>query len=168
MISILVPKMMIQLFSELSTKTLLTRGIRCLICDVDNTLIPHHSQCFSKDVLTFIDLIQKEGIEVILISNNVKSRIESLAKPLGVKCYGFAKKPLRITYQRILNDSGYKPNEVACLGDQLFTDIVGANRMKMLSIYTYPLDQNDIVFTKVNRKIEKFILRKIEKRKCNE
>lgn len=165
---IFIPKMIIKCYNELSIQELTRKGIRCLICDVDNTLIAYDEITFSEETRHFVETLKENQIEPILISNNVQARVEPLAKKLGVKAYAFAKKPLKKTYRAILSETGYQCCEVACLGDQLFTDVLGANRMKMLSIYTYPLVNRDVIFTKINRNIEMRMLKLIEKRKLND
>lgn len=163
-----IPKMIIKCYNDLSIQELKRKGIRCLICDVDNTLIAYDEITFSDDARYFVDALKASKIELILISNNVHERIEPLAKILDVKAYAFAKKPLKKTYRTILLETGYHCSEVACLGDQLFTDILGANRMNLMSIYTYPLVNRDVIFTKINRSIEMKILKFIEKRKLDD
>lgn len=85
-----------------------------------------------------------------------------------VTTFLFALKPSKHVYKKILKKHNYSKSEVACLGDQLMSDILGANRMGFLSIYTKPLVDKDIIYTKFSRRIEKILIKKIEKREDNE
>ena len=74
------------------------------------------------------------------VSNNVKERVETFAREFHAPCYPFAKKPLKRTYRKDdERDCGYAPHQIAVLGDQLLTDMLGANRMHFYSILTKPV-----------------------------
>ena len=78
-----------------------------------------------------------------------------------VDWYYFALKPLPFVFLKVCNKFGYKSSECVVLGDQLLTDILGANLSKMYGIYSKQLQEKDTPITKVNRKVEKFIWRNI-------
>ena len=73
-------------------------------------------------------------------------------------------KPLKKKYKKILRTYNFKDNEIACVGDQLLTDILGANRMGFTSILVNPISTNDFFFTKINRWFESKIMKKMGKR----
>ena len=73
-------------------------------------------------------------------------------------------KPLKRKYNKILKIYRLKPSEVACVGDQLLTDIWGANRMDFLSILVNPIGKTDFVLTKFNRLVEPFIYKQLSKK----
>lgn len=131
---------------------------KAIICDVDNTLCCHDEEMLSSERRAWIERA-KLNFQVILISNNHKGRIERLANSLGCKAYGFSLKPLKHTYKKILRENNLKVEEVLCIGDQIMTDIIGAKRMKMDHIYVQPLSDSDIVYTKLSRKIENWLLK---------
>ncbi len=143
---------------EIDVWSLKKQGIKAIICDVDNTLCPHDENELSETRKKWIHDVQKEML-LILISNNHGSRIKKLAAELHCPSYEFALKPMKHTYQKILSDYDLKREEVVCIGDQLFTDIIGAKRMKMRNIYVKPISKSDIIYTKLSRKIENWILR---------
>ena len=75
----------------------------------------------------------------------------------------FAKKPFKSGFKKALERLELKPEEVAVVGDQLFTDIIGARRMKMFPILVKPIDEKDIWITKVKRPIENKIIERYKR-----
>ena len=134
------------------------------MCDIDNTLVAHDCARADDEVRAFIDKVKHSGIAVAFVSNNVKERVETFAKEFAAPFYPFAKKPLKYTYRKMVKELGYAPCEIAVLGDQLLTDMLGANRMHFYTILTAPIAQRDLTCTKVNRVFEQMIFRVLEKR----
>ncbi|MGL5541321.1 MAG: YqeG family HAD IIIA-type phosphatase, partial [Erysipelotrichaceae bacterium] len=105
------------------------------------------------------------GIALYLVSNNHHERVSTFAAELDVPIYPFAKKPLKGTYRRILADSKVPANQIAALGDQLLTDVLGANRMGMLAMLTKPIAQKDLKVTKINRVLENLVFARLARKK---
>ena len=138
---------------------------KLIICDIDNTLVAHDEALPSQAVKDFVLQVQNAGLLICLISNNNKERVQRFADALKIKCYGFAKKPLRLTYKQILKDYNMKPSDIVAVGDQLLTDVLGGNRMNIDVILTHPLVTRDLKATKLNRRLENQIYRHLEKKK---
>lgn len=168
MFQFLRPDLQIHSYHELDADKLVRDGISLLICDIDNTLAVHDETMPCAEVVEFVEKIQSAGLKLCLISNNRKKRVERFGEALGVRAYAFALKPMKHTYRTILKDYQVSGDEIACLGDQLLTDGIGAKRMKMKLILSQPLSEKDIIYTKMNRHIERWILRMFEKRKNDE
>ncbi len=164
MLEIFTPNQYIKNYNELDIKGLKQQGIKLLICDIDNTLVAHDEAHPNADVYRFVDKVINSGLKFCFISNNSKERVELFAKSLKVKTYHFAKKPLKITYRKILKDYGLNANQVACIGDQIMTDVLGGNRMKIYTILTAPLVLRDITSTKVNRVFENQVFKQLERK----
>ncbi len=165
MSKLFLPHYYIESFHTLNVDHLIKHNIKVLLCDIDNTLVAHDEVSPSAQVVSFINKVKEAGIEVILISNNVEERVRNFAKDLDVKTYAFARKPLKITYRKIMKETGYKAEDIAVLGDQLLTDVLGGNRMRYFTILTSPVAKRDLPCTKLNRKVENFIYYMLEKRK---
>ena len=88
--------------------------------------------------------------------------MERFASCFDAKCYPFARKPLKQTYRKMLRELRYAPHQVAVLGDQLLTDMLGANRMHFYTILTRPLVSRDLNCTKVNRVFENLVFHVLE------
>ncbi len=150
-------------FTCIDLAQLQKKGIKMIICDVDNTLVAHDEKVPSAAVHAFKEEVLKRGFLFCLISNNVNERVSIFAKELQVDYYPNAKKPLSATYQKIINDYGIDPCFISAVGDQLLTDVWGGNRMNMYTILTHPLYTKDLVWTKFNRFIEQQVFKKLEK-----
>ncbi|MEG0469638.1 YqeG family HAD IIIA-type phosphatase [Amedibacillus sp. YH-ame10] len=159
MLKLFTPNYYIHNYSALRVQYLLDHGIQVLLCDIDNTLVPHDVAQPDEDVLRFLKAIQEAGIQVIFISNNVEERVHVFAKGLDVLCYPFAMKPLPKTYRRIIKDIKVSKQHIAVLGDQLMTDVLGANMMGLHTILTAQAVERDLSFTKVNRIAENIVFK---------
>ena len=138
------------------------KGIRCLLFDLDNTITPSHSNKPTKRLKKLFDDSKDKGFKIIIVSNAPKYRIEPFKSYLNVDACAFAIKPRNNKYKRIIDKFKYKHTEVAAIGDQLLTDILGANRLDFTSILVNPLTEHDYSITFINRLIEKFIYGKLE------
>lgn len=144
---------------DVDVEKLKSEHITTIICDVDNTLCQHDEDELSAEVKKWIQSAQASGLKVILISNNHVSRIKKIACDVHCEAYGFALKPFPHTYWRMMKNHHLKKEEMICIGDQLFTDILGAKLMKLRNIYVKPISSSDIIYTKFSRKIENWLLK---------
>ena len=159
------PDYYVESYRTLDLERLKRHGIRVLVCDIDNTLAAHDEPLPDAQAIAFVLRVRDAGIQVVFISNNKRERVERFAGAVDAKCYPFARKPLKQTYRKMLRDLHYAPHQVAVLGDQLLTDILGGNRMHMTTILTTPLVQRDITWTRLNRLVEQQLYRLLEKKK---
>lgn len=151
------PNYYIHRYDALRVDVLKEQHITLLLCDIDNTLVPHDIAIPDNDVLIFLKGIQDAGIRIIFISNNVEERVMRFAEHLDIDCYPFAMKPLSKTYRRILKDTNVNKKQVAMLGDQMMTDMLGANLMGFYTILTAPVVERDLKCTKINRMFENMV-----------
>lgn len=144
---------------EIDLDILYQQSIRVIVLDVDNTLCSHDEEEISSDKLIWIQHAFELGMDIVLISNNHAPRIERIAKRLGCQYYGFSLKPFPFTYRKMMRKNQWEKENMICIGDQLFTDILGAKFMKLRNIYVHPISEKDIIYTKISRKIENWILK---------
>lgn len=134
-----------------------SKGVRCLLFDLDNTiepiLIPYPD---SEDVRLFSKL-KIMGFKVIIMSNSKRSRVVKFAKKLGVDYNFLSAKPFIKVYLKLMYKYNFKPDEIACIGDQLLTDVYGANNAKMVSVLVDKISDVELKKTKINRFLENFI-----------
>lgn len=140
------------------------KGIRCIIFDLDNTITPSHVKKPTKRLKRLFDELRDKGFKVIIMSNAPKYRIEPFKTYLNVDACAFSLKPRKNKYERIMEKFKYKHTEVAAVGDQLLTDIYGANKLDLTSILVNPLTDHDFTITFINRIIEKFIYDRLDKK----
>ena len=157
------PDYYVESYRAIDIERLKKRGICLLVCDIDNTLVAHDCANADDDVRAFIQRVRQSGIKVAFVSNNVKERVETFAQEFHAPCYPFAKKPLKRTYRKMVRELGFAPHQIAVLGDQLLTDMLGANRMRFYTILTQPVAKRDLTCTKFNRIFENMIFQRLEK-----
>lgn len=143
-------------------KKLKKRGIKCLLFDLDNTCIPYHSTTPLKEVKDLFSSLTKDGFKVIIFSNSPKIRLDRFAS-LGVEYNYSSKKPLSYSFKKILKKYNYQKQEVCIIGDQLITDILGGNRVGIITCLVNPISEKELLVTKISRKIELIILKKLAK-----
>lgn len=120
----------------IDTRALRERGIKGLILDIDDTLIPREVKEVSPKVFAWIQTRKEEGFKICLTSNSRHPiRVKYFGDTLGVPSMHFSLKPLPFAFWRSLEILGTKAEETAMIGDQLFMDIWGANWTNIYSIY---------------------------------
>lgn len=160
---ILYPKQYLKNVTEFNIEMIKQNGIKGIILDVDNTLIDYYKNMLEGTEKWCKDL-QKQGIKFCIASNsNKKEKVSSVAKQLDIPYIFFARKPLKMGLNKAKNIMGLKENEVAVIGDQIFTDVLGANRCKMYSVLVDPIEEKDIFITIIKRPIENCIKKRYEK-----
>lgn len=146
-------------------KKLKKSGIKCLIFDLDNTIAPYNLKKPNKKIKDLFEELKDMKFKIIIISNEIKSRVEPYKDILGVDSAYLSLKPLKRKYKKVQNLYNYKDTQIACIGDQLVTDIFGANRMGFTSILVNPISTNEFLTTKVSRMFENFIIKYLTKGK---
>jgi len=133
-------------------------GIRGLIFDLDNTIIPWGSTVLPSHIAEWLKGIINSGYKVCLVSNNRQDRVESVAQALNIPYVPRAYKPAKTGFRRAVGLMCLTPAEVAVIGDQLFTDVLGGNRMGLFTIWVSPLSSREFIGTKLSRQLEKLII----------
>ncbi len=133
------------------------RGFRGIVFDIDNTLVFHDAPADQKAAELIKDL-KSTGFYVVVISNNHKIRVASFAEDLSVPYYYKAAKPRSGKYLEASYDSGIGADSFMAVGDQIFTDIWGANRAGFYSVLVGQLGKDEPFKVKLKRKLEKPIL----------
>ena len=125
------PSLYLDSVKNINPTLLKKNNIKGLILDVDNTLIDYYRNLVD-GAEKWCEELKNEGIKCIILSNsNKRSKVEEVAEKLNIDYIMFAKKPLKSGFKRALSKLELKPEEVAVVGDQLFTDVIGAKRMNM-------------------------------------
>ena len=159
------PDLYLDSVKNINATLLKKNNIEGLILDVDNTLIDYDRNLVS-GADKWCDELKNEGIKCIILSNsNKKDKVSTVAKSLDVDYIMFAKKPLKSGVKKALNNLNLEPEKVAVVGDQLFTDVWGAKRMKMFSILVKQVGPKDLIITKIKRPIENMMIKQYLKKK---
>ena len=139
------------------------KGIKCILFDLDNTIAPVNVPNPDKEIKDLFADIELLGIKVIILSNSNKNRVRPFKEQLNVDSSYNSHKPFKKKYKKVMNIYNFKDNEIACVGDQLLTDVFGANRMGFVSILVNPISNVDYFGTKINRIFERRIFKKMER-----
>lgn len=136
---------------------LYSKGYRGLIFDIDNTLV-HHGDDSTDEVDELFKYIQQIGFKTIILSNNSEERVKRFLKNINSPYIYDAKKPDTLNYLKAIEKLGLKKEEAAVIGDQIFTDIWGANKSGIPSILVEYLRKENETKIGKKRQIEKIIL----------
>ncbi len=156
----LIPKLTIASIYEIDIQQLWTDGIRGIITDLDNTLVGSRVAYASPEVEQWIRRAESIGFKVVIVSNNRNSRVSRFAEPLNVPFIYSAGKPTLGAFYKAMDKIGTTVNQTAMIGDQLFTDVLGGNRLGLYTILVNPVTPKEEAFpTKINRQLEKIVKR---------
>jgi len=161
-----IPKEFHNDFFDIDFKKLYNKGYRLILTDLDNTLISYDDEKPTDKILNKLKELTNMGFEVLIISNNMPSRINVFLEGTDYKGRGNAHKPLLTGLKKTLKlaKNNYTSDQIIFVGDQLMTDIYCANRYKAYSILVNPiLRKTEKWYTKLNRKIEEKMILKIKK-----
>ncbi len=125
---------------ELTGEGLAGEGVSLLLADIDNTLIPYSSHLADEALTAWRDDLAAHGVRLFLLSNNRKpQRPARFAQSLAVDCLSHVGKPKTKGYCQAMERCGVEPSRCAMVGDQVFTDVLGANRAGIRSILVKPI-----------------------------
>ncbi len=157
--SIFKPDRFLKHYRDLDLDVLKEEGVSHIFMDIDNTLAPYYEKTADKEARDFIHKLQNAGFVIVLVSNNKQERVKTFADSLKLPYRYFALKPLPFTYRSLLKKYGIKKSRAICIGDQLLTDVLGAHFAGIRVFLTKPLVDKDSFSTRINRHIEKLIMR---------
>ncbi len=136
-------------------------GLRGLLVDVDNTIMPRDETIPGPKLREWVTDLRLAGFPLLVVSNNWSARVKTIAGELDLELIAPAGKPFRAAFGRGVDALGLSADEVAIVGDQLFTDILGGNRAGLKTVLVPPLGDVDLIHTKVLRVLEKVLLRRL-------
>ena len=136
-------------------------GIRGLMLDLDNTLTTHDNPAPAEGVLSWIGVMRQAGIAMMIVSNNRPHRVQPFAAALGLPFVAKGAKPLPRGFRLAQKRMQLPFSQLAVVGDQIFTDILGANLCGVKSIYVRPIQYENKGFLRVKRWLERPFLPKV-------
>ena len=138
-------------------QALYDRGIRGLLFDIDNTLVPH-GKPETKDAVALFQRLHSMGFETCLISNNQEPRVAPFAEAMESRYLYNAHKPSRKNYLRAMEEMGTDTKTTVFIGDQLFTDVWGARRAGIYSVLVKPIHPKEEIQIVLKRYLERIVL----------
>ncbi len=145
--------------TDIKLDFLKAEGIDTLLLDVDNTLSTHHGTVLVDGLSEWLDRMTESGIKLIVVSNSKRWRIEPFAARIGLPFVSLAAKPLPFGYRKAVKALGAEKRHTAIIGDQIFTDVLGANLFGIKSLLVRPIKLEDGRSFKIRRYFEKKLLK---------
>jgi uncharacterized protein len=158
---VLCPNVKVQSIYEIDLEQLWNQGILGILFDLDNTLIEWDNHQPAPEMLTWMRQVQGMGFRVCLLSNNSARRVEVIAQLLNVPFFAPARKPFLRVFQQALDSLRLQAGEAAMVGDQMFTDVLGGNRLGMFTIWVTPMSSKEFFGTRITRMIERAVTRQL-------
>ncbi len=146
--------------SDINFERLKENGIKLLLIDMDNTVLKYKEPCIDVEVRKTIEDL-KNSFQILLFSNGSKHRVKQISETISVPYVSSAFKPCKRKFLKLFKEYKIEPCEVAIIGDQLLTDIKGGNRVGITTILLCPLSEEENFFSRINRKREKKIFKKM-------
>jgi len=162
--SLLCPKSCYVSVLEIDPRELKKQGIDGLILDVDNTIVEWRSDQVSEAMKEWVHRALDSDLKVCIVSNGVEKQVETVSKELNVPAIAKAGKPTKRSFLRAVRIMEVEPSRTAVIGDQVFTDILGGNRLGMYTILINPVGKQELKFTKLMRRLERWTLTKMYKK----
>jgi len=141
-----------------SLADLAARGFTGIIVDLDNTLVGYGQDDLAAQDLAWLAAARTAGFRMCLVSNNFSERVARVSAAAGVPAISRALKPLPRGFAAALRVLGTPKARTVVVGDQLFTDVLGAKLLGLHCILTEPLVAKDWLGTRVLRFLERVVL----------
>ena len=158
---LLVPKMYQESIYTIDYDKLKKNNIKCLLFDLDNTCVGYHEKFPTKELEELFNNLNKKGFKVILFTNAPQKRVVPFIK-LHVICHSSSKKPFKKNFKKIMKQYKLAKEEICIIGDQLFTDILGGNKVGIHTCLVNPLTNEDFILTKIFRMTEQIVFKLLE------
>lgn len=156
----LTPEYLFKDITRITPEFLRQQGIRALLLDVDNTLTAHGSQQLSQPVAAWLEQMKARGIRMVIVSNNLRRRVEPFARQLGLDYISMGCKPLPGGLARARRRLGVGRREIALVGDQLFTDRLAGWLYGIRVLVVQPMTRDIKKGILFRRKLEKPFIQK--------
>ncbi|MBR5252192.1 MAG: YqeG family HAD IIIA-type phosphatase [Oscillospiraceae bacterium] len=151
--------------TNITPQFLAQRGIKCLFLDADGTLRRHKSPVAAEGVMEWIDLMHKNGVKLIITSNNFKKYVKPFADTVKLPYICFSAKPTPVGFWRARFRTGVPLKNTMVIGDQLFTDAMGAHVAGMQVAMVLPVfDEKGVGFDMKRNFEQKYIDRYLKEK----
>lgn len=151
------PKEWVDSTYEIDWESWKKQGKKGVIFDIDNTLVPHGAPADERALALFSQL-HSLGFQTLLLSNNKEPRVKSFAEQVQSPYIYKAGKPGVKNYNRAVEKMGLRKEDVLFVGDQLFTDVYGANRAGIYGILVRPINPKEEIQIVLKRYLEVVVL----------
>ncbi len=158
------PDLRVKSLLDISWDMVVQKDLKGLLLDLDNTLLPWGECQVPKDIRIWLQGAKEQGIRLCLVSNSYEKRVADIARHIDVNYVHWARKPAKYGFSKAIREMNLLPQNVAVIGDQVFTDICGGNRLGCYTILVVPLSKNELFTTKLLRLLESRLLSRLEQK----
>ena len=163
----LLPRIILNVTPDITPELLKRYGIRLLMMDFDNTIVPYTTSVPTEEMTGWLEMMKGSDIQICVVSNSKDDRVKKKKKKYGIPCITHAKKPFPKGIRECLQKYGLPASQCALVGDQIFTDTLGANGCGVTSILVNAINNHNFwlkarhvlelpfIFAARNRRIEK-------------
>lgn len=137
------PRFVADKLTDLTPELLCTHGIRLLMLDFDNTIVPYTTNLPTPEMEKWLADMNASQIQLCIVSNSHKDRVPAFCRERGLDCITHAKKPFSKGICQCLEKYGIPASEAALVGDQIYTDTLGANCAGVASILVSGIDNHN-------------------------
>lgn len=164
MLRLLTPDVVCPSLFALDLDLLAERGIRGLMVDLDNTLVQYDDDDVTEEAARWVVDAQAQGFKICITSNARTARVRHFAQALAVPGIPNSVKPMGRPFHKAMGILGTDPAQSAIIGDQLFTDVLGGNRLGVFTVLVNPLSTVELGATKLMRRLEGRAWRRMRKK----
>jgi len=155
----LLPKEYVPSVYDIHLDKLWNQGKRLILTDLDNTLVPWNERQVSNSLTDWFSRIRNYGFNTCLVTNNRGQHVTEFARQVGARAVRGARKPRPHGFLQAMSYFNASPAETVMIGDQLFTDIRGGNRLGLYTILVVPIHKREWWGTRMNRVLERAAVR---------
>ena len=137
------PDLITDAITDLSAQQLKDMGVSLLMMDFDNTIVPYTTSVPTDEMRSWLQMIRASDIQLCVVSNSKKPRVRVFCQQYGLDCITHARKPFSDGIRRCLRKYGVAPDKAALVGDQIYTDTLGANCAGVKSILVKAIDNHN-------------------------
>lgn len=139
----LLPTMMVDALTDVTYQMLSQRGVELLMLDFDNTIVPYTTSVPTPEMERWISEMLRSDIQICVVSNSKRDRVKAFCEKYGIDCITHAKKPFHRGIDQCLKKYGKMPAQCALVGDQIYTDTLGARTAGVQAILVKAIDNHN-------------------------
>ena len=139
----LLPRFLAPALTDITPEFLQDRGISLLMMDFDNTIVPYTTSTPTEQMSGWLRMMLESDIQICVVSNSKRDRVKIFCDKYGIPCITHAKKPFSKGIKECLRKFGAEPGQCALVGDQIYTDTLGANSCGVASILVKAIDNHN-------------------------
>ena len=138
------PKLILNRLTDITPELLGEYGIAALLMDFDNTIVPYTTDVPTREMQDWIARMQRSGVFLAVVSNSREPRVVTFCRQYSLPCVTHARKPFSKGISQALKQFDLRREETALVGDQIYTDVLGANGAGVFSILITPIHLHNI------------------------